>query len=275
MAQIQEKRKMSLKRTALRSLVLVTLLGFGLSACSTFRGQKLAEAPEDLSPETASSPMDLAKGEIPQAPVLARAQSSDQSSSEWQSATEIADLLGSDLQMLEPTSPDSGFYSGSTVSILNNEPAPVAAPIAPPVSTPVITYEQDASSDYITADGQPYPAFDDTGLPVASASSTAPVSLSQTSASPVSYSGYALHLASYRLEKNAVAGWQQLERDNSDILAGLNPVISELDIAGKGHFLRLKAAQLATKQEAENLCGQLKARGVYCAVMSAEGQSLF
>ncbi len=262
---------MSLKRTALRVLLLAGLANIGLSACSTFRGDKMAEAPQEQMVEADSGQMDLPKGEIPQAPVLASPQSSGQSSSQWQSATEIADLLGSDLQMLEPTSPNGGFYSGSTISILNGE----TKPVAPPVSTPVVTYGQDDGGDYVTADGQPYPALDDAGLPVASASSTAPVSLSSISASPASYSGYALHLASYKLEKNARAGWQQLERENSDILAGLHPVVSELDIAGKGHFLRLKAAQLATRQEAENLCGQLKSRGVYCAVMSADGYSLF
>ncbi len=259
---------MSLKRTALRGLLLVGLASIGLSACSTFRGDK--EAKQDQPVKTAALPADLAKGEIPQAPVLPTSQSSDQPSSDWQSATEIADLLGSDLQMLEPTSPNSGFYSGNTTSILNPEPESTT----PPALTPVISYDY-GTSEYVTADGQPYPALDDDGLPQASPSSTAPVSLSPASTSPASYGGYALHLASYKLEKNARAGWQQLERDNSDILAGLNPIISELDIAGKGHFLRLKAASLATKQEAENLCGQLKARGVYCAVMSAEGQSLF
>jgi len=85
---------------------------------------------------------------------------------------------------------------------------------------------------------------------------------------------FGVHLASYRKLDEARAGWRQLQRDNPEELGLLEPRVEGVRVEGKGDFLRLIGGGFAARDKAEALCGQLKARGMFCSVASFEGQRL-
>lgn len=85
---------------------------------------------------------------------------------------------------------------------------------------------------------------------------------------------FGVHLASYRHEGEARAGWRKLQRDNPDELGLLEPRIEMVTVDGKGDFLRLVGGGFASRDKAEALCGQLKARQLYCSVTSFSGERL-
>jgi len=74
----------------------------------------------------------------------------------------------------------------------------------------------------------------------------------------------AVHLASYRSQKDAERGWAQLRRAFNDDLGGLVSEISEVNLGDKGIFFRLKAGPLPDKAESKALCGRLKALRQFC-----------
>ena len=79
--------------------------------------------------------------------------------------------------------------------------------------------------------------------------------------------GYGLHLASYRKEGNADRGWDLLRKRHEAELNGLEPTVRRVDLGAKGVFYRLIAGPVASKGEAERLCGSIKSRGKdYCRV---------
>ncbi|MFC2953793.1 SPOR domain-containing protein [Marinicaulis aureus] len=85
---------------------------------------------------------------------------------------------------------------------------------------------------------------------------------------------FGVHLASYRHMEEARTGWRQLQRENPDELGLLEPRLEGVDVEGKGRFLRLIGGGFASKDKAEVLCGQLKAKGLFCSVASFEGERL-
>ncbi len=85
---------------------------------------------------------------------------------------------------------------------------------------------------------------------------------------------FGVHLASYRRMEEARAGWRQLQRENPDELGLLEPRVEGVDVEEKGRFLRLIGGGFASKEKAEILCGELKAKGLFCSVASFEGDRL-
>lgn len=80
-----------------------------------------------------------------------------------------------------------------------------------------------------------------------------------------SATGYRLHVASYRTPDAALAGWNELRAANADLLDGLSPELSKIDLGpGQGVFYRVQAGPLAGEQAAKDLCTKLKSRNVYC-----------
>ena len=75
--------------------------------------------------------------------------------------------------------------------------------------------------------------------------------------------GALVHLASYRSKTDAERGWAQLRRAHQELLGGLGPDISTVQL-NNGTFWRLKAGPLASKDAARDLCSKLKARRQYC-----------
>ncbi len=85
---------------------------------------------------------------------------------------------------------------------------------------------------------------------------------------------FGVHLASYRKMDEARTGWRQLQRENPDELGLLEPRVEGVNVEGKGRFLRLIGGGFAARDKAEVLCGQLKAKGLFCSVASFEGDRL-
>lgn len=85
---------------------------------------------------------------------------------------------------------------------------------------------------------------------------------------------FGVHLASYRKMEEARAGWRQLQRENPDELGLLEPRVEGVTVEDKGDFLRLIGGGFSSRDKAEALCAQLKAKDMFCSVASFEGERL-
>jgi cell division septation protein DedD len=84
---------------------------------------------------------------------------------------------------------------------------------------------------------------------------------------------HGVHIASYRLAHNAVAGWQTLQ-GQYPALAGLQARVEPREIEERGTFLRLKAGPFDNADEARQLCADIEAAGGYCMAGDFTGQGL-
>jgi hypothetical protein len=96
---------------------------------------------------------------------------------------------------------------------------------------------------------------------------TASQSVAQTGEA-VAPGSIGLHLASYKDEAHAEAGWKVLMNGNRDQLQGLRPIIRRVDLGSKGIFYRLHAGPVGTEAQATAICKTLSQRGVYCKAMT-------
>lgn len=85
---------------------------------------------------------------------------------------------------------------------------------------------------------------------------------------------FGVHLASYRLAEEAREGWRKLQRENPDELGLLEPRTEPISIPGKGLFLRLIGGGFSSNEKAQALCANLKQKGLFCSVVSFQGQRL-
>ncbi len=85
---------------------------------------------------------------------------------------------------------------------------------------------------------------------------------------------FGVHLASYRVEEDAKAGWRKLQRENPNELGLLEPRIEQVTIEGRGDFIRLIGGGFSARDKAEALCATLKAKGLFCGVTSFGGERL-
>lgn len=75
----------------------------------------------------------------------------------------------------------------------------------------------------------------------------------------------AIHLASYRSEKDAVSGWKALQKKHSSVLGGLQSEIKLVNLGPrKGKYYRLKVGPFPTQNAAKKACRSLKAKRQYC-----------
>lgn len=83
---------------------------------------------------------------------------------------------------------------------------------------------------------------------------------------------YAAHLASYRLMSNAEIGWRQL----SGQLPALSSMQARTELVHleQGDFLRLKAGPFDTRADAQALCAQAQAAGLWCQTTHFTGAAL-
>jgi hypothetical protein len=76
-----------------------------------------------------------------------------------------------------------------------------------------------------------------------------------------------IHVASFRSEQAAEAGWRALKGRHLDLLGGLRPTFTRIDLGpDRGVFYRLIAGPLRTTEAAENLCDKLRSRKLFCTV---------
>ncbi|MAH84697.1 MAG: hypothetical protein CBB68_10235 [Rhodospirillaceae bacterium TMED8] len=74
----------------------------------------------------------------------------------------------------------------------------------------------------------------------------------------------AVHLASYRSQKQAKRGWAQIKRAHKVVLGSLRHEISRVRLGKKGVYFRLKAGPFESLSNAKTACGKLKRRRQFC-----------
>jgi hypothetical protein len=86
---------------------------------------------------------------------------------------------------------------------------------------------------------------------------------------------FALHIASYRTESSAAAGWRIIAAEAPETLDDLHPRIETVDLGSeRGVYLRLKAGPLDSRDEAVARCAALVEAGHYCQTADFEGREL-
>ena len=88
---------------------------------------------------------------------------------------------------------------------------------------------------------------------------------------PAMDGAFGLHLASYRRLQNAIERWKELRAAALSILSGLQPGTAVFTKGAEDEFIRLKAGPIATRAEANALCSELRAHGLYCDVLPYAG----
>lgn len=89
---------------------------------------------------------------------------------------------------------------------------------------------------------------------------------------PKKMSGLGLHLASYRSQQAAEAGWENISKKHANQLGSLNSAIRRVNLgANKGTFYRLMAVPVADRAEANTICQQLKRSNQYCDPLTVGG----
>lgn len=82
--------------------------------------------------------------------------------------------------------------------------------------------------------------------------------------------GYMAHLASYRDEIHAAAGWKTLQKAHRDLLINRTPVTVTAEIPGQGTFVRLMTGGFGQLADVSEFCSEVKASGQYCIPVKAK-----
>jgi cell division septation protein DedD len=78
--------------------------------------------------------------------------------------------------------------------------------------------------------------------------------------------GYLVQVSSQRSEADAQAAFRSVKSKYSSVLGDRSPVIRRADLGAKGTYYRAMVGPFATRDEAIQLCGSLKAAGGDCVV---------
>ena len=84
---------------------------------------------------------------------------------------------------------------------------------------------------------------------------------------------YALHVASYRNMETLNAGWQEIAARYPALMT-LNSRYERVDLGQRGVFLQLNVGPFLSRQAAGGACRNLRESGLYCALVSFEGESV-
>lgn len=155
-------------------------------------------------------------------------------------------------ELPQPTGDQNAGDEKPSTAVIDNPDAPELASSAPIESSPRLVQPTfTATDDVFQNDAETAPG--------------APQSASAL---------YGVHLASYRRESEAREGWRQLQKENPSELGLLEPRLDPVSVDARGEFLRLIGGGLASREKADALCENLKAKGLYCAVSEFTGQRL-
>jgi hypothetical protein len=119
-------------------------------------------------------------------------------------------------------------------------PAPAAQPAQPPRAAPTVA------------------------MPAAAPS--APVQTAAVSAPAADLTGYLVQVSSQRSEADAEASFRSLQAKYPNLLGGWQPIIRRADLGDKGVFYRAQIGPFATADQAQDVCGSLRAAGAQCLV---------
>jgi len=89
--------------------------------------------------------------------------------------------------------------------------------------------------------------------------------------------GWALQIAAYRTKTELMPGWEKLQKKYADIIGGLEPRRSEIDLGTakfkggpSGFYYRLNAGPLTSLVEAQDACKKIRLKGTDCWVRIPE-----
>jgi hypothetical protein len=161
----------------------------------------------------------------------------------------------------------------SSAELATNPPASQAAPMRPAIQ------QQGAKPAAATDTNGPLsivPSSGDTATASAARPRTAaahpvplnkPVANETGSAAPVvSGGGYAVQLSSHGSEAEAQSSFRALQGKYPNLLGGREPIVRRADLGEKGIYYRAMVGPFASREQATDLCSNLKAAGGSCIV---------
>jgi hypothetical protein len=77
-----------------------------------------------------------------------------------------------------------------------------------------------------------------------------------------------VHLASHRTESAAINEWQELLKANPQLYGQYDPLVSWVELQGRGSFARLELVGFPDRKAAEAACAKLRSGSRYCAAVS-------
>lgn len=169
---------------------------------------------------------------------------------------------------LQPLSQDS-TRADFTPARPSSGPTSLTSP--PPLTSPAQTVLREEQAR--AAQQNALPQISTPPQPSPAVSTPAPRPTPPSSASPSNNRNVVMgqdeifvHLASYRSEEMAQAGWREMVAQYGSILAGLYPRITRADLGERGVYYRLHAGHFIDQTSAQALCERLKSVDVYCQV---------
>ena len=127
-------------------------------------------------------------------------------------------------------------------------PAPIPTQQPRPVQTTVIAPQQ--------------------AVPAPATPAPAPSAPTQTASIPpaADLGGYLVQVSSQRSEADAQASFRALQGKFPSLLGGWQPIIRRAELGDRGTFYRAQIGPFATAEQAQDVCGSLKAAGGQCIV---------
>lgn len=77
-----------------------------------------------------------------------------------------------------------------------------------------------------------------------------------------------VHLASHRTESAAINEWQELLKANPQLYGQYDPLVSWVELQGRGSFARLELVGFPDRKAAETACAKLRTGTRYCAAVA-------
>lgn len=77
-----------------------------------------------------------------------------------------------------------------------------------------------------------------------------------------------VHLASHRTESAAINEWQELLKANPQLYGQYDPLVSWVELQGRGSFARLELVGFPDRKAAEAACAKLRSGSRYCAAVA-------
>ncbi|MFG1344510.1 SPOR domain-containing protein [Xanthobacter autotrophicus DSM 431] len=149
-------------------------------------------------------------------------------------------------------------------------PAPATANLNEPKKVRTLSVRADSFpgggspvSAYAANPGPTLPDPASAVAPVASATQTA-----NALPTPVASGAFTAQVASQRTEADAQGSWKALQQSYPDILGGYKVNVKKVDLGDKGIFYRAQVGPFATRDQANQVCQALHARGGNCIVSS-------
>ncbi|PWR23657.1 SPOR domain-containing protein [Zavarzinia compransoris] len=138
-------------------------------------------------------------------------------------------------------------------------PAPSAAAAPPPATAPAKPAPAPAPAKPSPSATTPAPA--ETPKPAPSTTPAPPPAAPAPTAG-----GITIQLAALKDEAAAKKAWTRISKANSDLLAGLKPIIQPVQVGGSTLY-RLRAGPFVSKDAAAQVCAKLKQRNQDCNVV--------